>query len=192
MVVLLGVGGTGKTQLSLKYCRQMKENRRFRGIFWLDASSRNALESSMLSICQQLSPGRIVDNPRAGVKLVRTTLSNWSNPWLLVFDNFDNPIDIPDIIHFFPDNGCGSILITSRSAASRELGEVIELDRMEKDEGLELLLRSSQVDSKDVDVVEKILGHSEYLPLAIDQIRANTLSQRLRLVDFHDQYERRK
>ena len=74
--MLLGTGGTGKTQLALEYCRQMKNNGNFRGIFWLDASSRNALESSVVAISKQLLPGRIVDNPRKGLKLVTTMLSN--------------------------------------------------------------------------------------------------------------------
>ena len=75
---------------------------------------------------------------------------------------------------------------------SKELGEVIELDRMEKDEGLELLLRSSPADSKDVAAAEKILERLEYLPLAIDQVRACTSKQQLNLVDFESGYERRK
>ena len=88
IVVLLGMGGTGKTQLALRYCRHVKNRG---GIFWLDASSRNALESSMVAVCKYLLPDRIVDNPHDAVVLVRTTLSNWSNPWLFMFDNLDNP-----------------------------------------------------------------------------------------------------
>ena len=135
-----------------------------------------------------LLPGRIVDDPRGGVGLVTTTLSNWGEPWLLVFDNFD----IPDFIQFFPDSSCGRILITSRSTFSRELGEVIEVERMEKDEGVELLLHSSQVDAKDAAAVEKILSRVEYLPLAIDQVRAYISKQRLCLDAFEEEYERRK
>lgn len=91
------------------------------------------------------------------VDLVRTTLSNWNTPWLLVFDSLDNLDEFPDITQFFPDSNCGRILITSRSASSKELGEVIQLDQLEKDEGLELLFHSSQADHNDAAVVEKIL-----------------------------------
>ena len=52
---------------------------------------------------------------------------------------------------------------------SKELGT---LHRMETEEGLELLLRSSPTDSTDLAVAEKILARVEYLPLAIDQVRA--------------------
>lgn len=174
----------GRTQLALRYWRHMKNKA---GIFWLDASSRIALESSMVAVCKHLLPGRRVDNPRDGVDLVRKTLSNWRNPWLLVFDNFDDPDDIPDIIHFFPDSRRGRTLITSRSASSKELGAAIELDQMAKDEGVELLLRSSQTDTKDVAVVEKILAQLEYLPLTIDLVRAYISKQHL--VDFEEEYK---
>ena len=186
------MGGTGKTQLALEYCRRMKHNGNYRGIFWLDASSRNALDSSMVAISKQLWPDRIVNNAREGVKLVRTTLSDWSDRWLLVFDNYDNPSEFPNISHFFPDSIYGCILITSRSGFSKELGEAIELDQMEKDEGQQLLLHSSQADAKDIGVIEKILSRLEYLPLAIDQVRAYISKQRLPLVDFEREYERRK
>ena len=190
-VVLLGMGGAGKTQVALRFCRQMKQNGRFRGIFWLDASSRNALESSMLAICKRLLPGRLVDNPRDGVSLVTTTLSDWMNPWMLVFDNLDNLEDFPDIVRFFPNSGSGCILITSRSASSKDLGEVIEIEQMEKDEGLELLLSGSQTVANDV-AAEKILARLEYLPLAIALVRAYLSKQKLSLVDFEEGYERRK
>ena len=146
----------------------------------------------MLSIFRQLLPGQIVENPRESARLVKTTLSNWREPWLLVFDNYDNPLDIPDIIRYFPDDSYGSILIMSRSAVSRELGEVIELDRMEKDEGLELIRQSSQAEGTDMAVIDKILARLEYLPLAIDQVRVYISTQGLRLEDFEWGYERRK
>ena len=47
IVILIGMGGAGKTQLALEYCRRMKDERRFRAIFWLDASSRDTMYSSM-------------------------------------------------------------------------------------------------------------------------------------------------
>ena len=75
----------------------------------------------------------------------------------------------------------GRILITSRSASSKVLGE-----------GLELLFHACQAEVNDGAVVEKILARLEYHPLAIDQARAYILRQRLRLVDFEGEYERRK
>jgi len=97
----------------------------------------------METAAKQLLPDRVFDDPEAAVTLVKDVLLSWSERWLLVFDNLDNPEDLPGIVNFFPENRRGSILITSRYAGSKELGQAIKLDHMEKDEGLQLLLRSS-------------------------------------------------
>lgn len=38
-VVLLGMGGAGKTQVALEVCRLAKEDGRFEAVIWVDASS---------------------------------------------------------------------------------------------------------------------------------------------------------
>jgi len=192
IVVLIGMGGAGKTQLALEYCRQMKDSRRFRAIFWLDASSRDTLYSSMETAAKQLLPDRVLDSPDAAVALVNDVLSRWSERWLLVFDNLDNPEDLSGIVNFFPASHCGSILITSRHVGSKELGQSIELDRMEKKEGLQLLFHSSWGDTDELSAAEEILSLLGNLPLAIDQARAYISKRQLRLRSFVREYEKRK
>ena len=192
IVVLIGMGGAGKTQLALDYCRRMKDSRRFRAIFWFDASSRNALYSSMETATKQLFPNRVFDTPDAAVASVNEILSRWRERWPLVFDNLDNPADLRDILRFFPASQCGSILITSRLSGSKELGKSIEFDRMEEEEGLQLLLQSSRGDTNEVDAAEEILSLLGNLPLAIDQARAYISKRQLRLRTFVTEYERRK
>jgi hypothetical protein len=62
-----------------------------RAIFWLDATSHNALYAAMETIAKQLWPERELENSDAAVTLVKDTLSNWSDAWLMVFDNLDKP-----------------------------------------------------------------------------------------------------
>ena len=186
------MGGAGKTQLALEYCQRMKNSRRFRAIFWLDASSRNTLYSSIETAAKQLLPDRVFDNPDAAVASVNDVLSRWSERWLLVFDNLDNPEDLPGIVGFFPASQHGSILITSRHAGTKELGRSIELDRMEKEEGLQLLLRSPTINTDELDAAEEILNLLGNLPLGIDQARAYISKRRLGLRAFVTEYERRK
>ena len=71
----------------------------------------------------------------------------------------------------------------------RSWGQSIELDHMEKDEGLQLLLRSS---GGDTDAAEEILSLLGNLPLAIDQARAYVSKRQLGLRAFVREYERRK
>jgi hypothetical protein len=63
---------------------------------------------------------------------------------------------------------------------------------MEESEGLQLLLRSSQSDTKERAAAHEILRRLEYLPLAIDQVRAYISCRKLPLTNFVDEYERRK
>ena len=186
------MGGAGKTQLALEYCRRMKDSRRLRAIFWLDASSRNTLYSSIETAAKQLLPDRVFDNRDAAGASVNDVLSNWSERWLLVFDNLDNPEDLPGIVNFFPASHLGSILITSRYAGSKELGPSIQLDCMEKEEGLQLLLHSSGGDTDELDAAEEILSLLGNLPLAIDQARAYISKRQLRLRTFLTEHEKRK
>ena len=178
------MGGTGKTQLALEYCRRMKDSGNLRGIFWLDASSREGLYRAMEMIAKRLMPGRVLDNPHTSASVVRDTLSSWSDPWLMVFDNLDNPDELNGIQKFFPDSPRGSILVTSRCAGSKELGQFIEVDCMELEEGLELLLRSPETDTEKLAAAERILIKVGYLPLAIDQARAYISRRRLHLRDL--------
>ena len=146
----------------------------------------------MMAIVKRLLPERILNNPHDTVTLVKDMLLGWSDTWLLVFDNLDNPSYFHDIITFFPESRWGCILVTSRYAGAEELGSVIVLDRMEKDEGLQLLLRGSQADSTELAATEEILMKLGYLPLAIDQAQAYISGRQLRLSDFLSEFNIRK
>jgi hypothetical protein len=63
---------------------------------------------------------------------------------------------------------------------------------MEKEEGLQLLLRSSGGDTDELDAAEEILSLLGNLPLAIDQARAYISKRQLGLRAFVTEYERRK
>jgi len=186
------MGGAGKTQLSLEYCLRMEDERRFRAIFWLDASSRNTLYGSMETAVKQLLPDRVLDKRETAVTVVKKVLSSWNERWLLVFDNLDNPEDLRGIGDFSPANRHGCILITSRYAGSKELGQSILLDHMKEDEGLQLLLHSSGGDTAEPDAAKEILCLLGDLPLAIDQARAYISTRQLGLRAFVREYERRK
>jgi len=63
---------------------------------------------------------------------------------------------------------------------------------MEKDEGLQLLLRSSGGDTDELEAAEEILSLLGNLPLAIDQARAYISKRQLGLRAFVREYETRK
>ena len=102
VISLIGMGGAGKTQVALEYCWHRKKSNDFQGIFWLDASSPKRVGDDMMNIAKWLEPARELENTEAAVDLVKSVLSGWTKPWLMVFDNLDNPSHFKDIQGFFP------------------------------------------------------------------------------------------
>lgn len=111
---------------------------RFRGIFFIDASSASAAEQGLLAVSRKVA----VEQSLEGIK---RWLSNQKSPWLLMFDNADDPE--LDIARFFPTGGRGAILITTRNPECKIHATVgsSKLDQMELDEAVTLLLRASFV-----------------------------------------------
>lgn len=128
VVVLLGMGGSGKTQLALRYCEQSQERKRFQAIFWIDSSSTGsvarAYEQAFHSLTglqpfmtdggeQAIGMGKIVEAVKKSVTALQT-------PWLLVFDIFDQPTSFKlhrsfrSLRDYWSQDDNGAILITSR------------------------------------------------------------------------------
>jgi tetratricopeptide (TPR) repeat protein len=195
IVVLLGMGGQGKTQIALEYCRTAWASGRYQSIFWIDASSPNTVSRGIETVAAKISSvGRMFDDVESRIAFVRETLGRWQSPWLMVFDNYDQPSEFRNITTYIPQGETGSILFTSRHADSERLGITIKVMRMTEDEGLELLLRQSKLERNDDNSIEgkEIVEKLGYLPLAIDQAGAYISTRKLPLRLFTKHYNERK
>jgi tetratricopeptide (TPR) repeat protein len=193
--VLLGMGGQGKTQLALEYCRLSRISETYQAIFWVDASSSNTVSRAFEAIAAKISyPGRVFNDIESKVAFVKGTLEGWQMPWLMVFDNYDNVDEFRNISDYLPEGRTGTILFTSRHASSERLGSTIRLTQMTEDGSLELLLRQSKCERTDENNAEgmKIVKRLGYLPLAIDQAGAYISQRKLPLSRFIKHYEDRK
>jgi len=154
--VLYGLGGIGKTQLSVEFARMQKES--FSAIFWLDGSTRGRVEQSLAAIVRRLPQEQISETSQqlsrgsgadleAAIKDVLTWLNLPTNhKWLLVFDNVDRDdsaiLQDPDAFDpetYFPSADQGSILITTRLSRLEQLGSSWRLSGMSEDQGRNLL-----------------------------------------------------
>jgi hypothetical protein len=127
VVALCGLGGMGKTQLSIHFARRFVDT--YSSIFWLNAQNESTLKTGLVELAAQVLEGRklaSMDNSQDEdwiVHQVREWLSRPDNDgWLVIYDNYDSP-RIPgitdatsyDIRDYFPYRRHGSILITTRS-----------------------------------------------------------------------------
>ncbi|PQE18912.1 Pfs NB-ARC and TPR domain protein [Rutstroemia sp. NJR-2017a BVV2] len=196
IAVLTGVGGQGKTQISLEYCYRFSHV--FKAVFWIDASSEASVSRSYERILKRISQATVSTNSTENKFLVKDILGGWKEPWLLVFDNYDDSVAFDNIKSFFPTSTSitnSAILITSRQVSNGRLGVHLPLDGLTEAEGLQLLTsRASSTIQHEGDEAEgkKIIQTLGYLPLAIDQAAAYISIRQLPLKLFSDHFEKRK
>lgn len=127
IVSIVGLGGMGKTQLSLAYARECGDS--YSSVFWINAKDEASLKHDTANLSTIIFPGLVYnsvehkDFEKKQLERVRQWLSEPENhDWLLIYDNYDDP-KLPgirsetgyDIRPFFPALSHGSILITTRS-----------------------------------------------------------------------------
>lgn len=143
-MILGGLGGVGKTQLAVTYAKQRQTC--YESVFWLNASSKAALQQSLRSVAARIGILIATDYSPDDDRIC-TQISVWlSEPdnrrWLLIFDNYDEP-DKYDIKRYFPSAWQGSIIITTRSPEKLE-GTVITIRTLDQPESIQILRRRSE------------------------------------------------
>lgn len=126
VVAIVGTGGMGKTQLSVKYAKQHQD--RYSSIFWLNAKDEFTLKHDFVKLSKIVINGaQAMSTVPINEELVVEQVHQWlscsgNHRWLLIFDNYDHPklpgVKSPtgyDIRRYFPSRSQGSILITTRS-----------------------------------------------------------------------------
>ena len=145
-VVLHGLGGIGKTQLTIAYAKRHKDN--YSAIFWLNIKDEDALKQGFSKAARQilrehpsasrLSSVDIKENLDEVIDAVKAWLSLPNNTrWLMIYDNYDNP-KFPgntdpvalDIRKFLPESYQGSVIITTRLSQVR-IGRPIQIRKLE-------------------------------------------------------------
>jgi hypothetical protein len=160
IAVLYGLGGIGKTQLSIAYAKRYRLN--YSAIFWLNIKDEDSLKKSFADVAKQileehptatpLNSIDLKDNYDEIVDAVKRWLSLPNNTrWLLVYDNYDNP-KLPgnvdpaalDVRKYLPKAYQGSVLITTRSSQVKT-GHRMHIRKLENVEDcLKILVSASR------------------------------------------------
>ncbi|KAJ7467964.1 hypothetical protein FB451DRAFT_1481208 [Mycena latifolia] len=161
--VLYGLGGSGKTQIALKFIDESTS--KFSDIFLIDTSTHETIDTGLKRIA---ATKKIGDTAQDALNWLRSK----KNEWLLFFDNADDPKI--NLHNFFPCCKHGNILITSRNPELRGYGSHSPVSDMEEIDAAELLLRSAaqDINLENKDTATEIVKALWYLPLAIVQAGA--------------------
>ncbi|KAJ6564848.1 P-loop containing nucleoside triphosphate hydrolase protein [Mycena capillaripes] len=160
--VLHGLGGAGKTQISLKF---IKQSSHFTDKIFVDASTTETIETGLKTIAA-------VKNVGNSSQEALQWLATKSEEWLLFFDNADDPN--LNLNGFLPPCNHGNVIITSRNPELRGYGGSFSfVTDMDEDEAVAVLLQSARcnISPANEGIAAEIVKVS-YLPLAIVQAGA--------------------
>ncbi|KAL8963647.1 MAG: hypothetical protein Q9193_000116 [Seirophora villosa] len=197
---ICGPGGMGKTQIATEFVHRHKKC--FDAIFWIYADTAGKITESFTRIALELGLVAADSIDSRDPVVTRDLVKGWlANPmktadpadvletgqasWLIVFDNADNPDQLED---FWPLDGPGCVLFTSRVPLARHTNYLalngIQLEPFDAVEGSSFLSELTKKAEDSSDVV-RILGG---LPLAMTQMAGIILDYEYSFKEFVKTY----
>lgn len=163
---LHGMGGIGKTQLALAYCHAYRGT--YAGIWWFRADSAGGLADTLLqqdALAACAAAGVAVPKGQVSSQVFKQWLGAQTVPWLLVFDNADDPKALRP---YLPGLGPHHVIITSRRPDWGALARAVELSVWTAEQGADFLLQRLGETARraDAQALTTALGG---LPLALEQ-----------------------
>jgi tetratricopeptide (TPR) repeat protein len=190
-----GLGGIGKTQIAVEYAYRCRDLNDYTHTLWVNAATEETIISSFMGIAELL-PSFSVKNETDQQKLVEDVkrwLEQCEQPWLLIFDNADDLVILPD---YLPRRGSGGILLTTRTFMVGGFAASIEVETMGIIEGAQLLLRRAQLFEQASDDMINEAGNIvialDSFPLALDQAGAYIEETGCSLADYLPLYQNRR
>ncbi|CAI7579555.1 unnamed protein product [Penicillium pancosmium] len=193
-IVLVGLGGVGKSRLAIEYCHRVRQQSPETWVFWVHASNAARCEESLRNLADRAKiPGRQDRNANIFQLFVNWLQDGKIGEWILVLDNVDDdellrkplgtriqtqvnaqyyPSTWPPLKYLLKTSN-GSIIITSRSkAVALEIAghekHLIDVQPMNMAEALLLMQRKLDLyagSTESLQLVEEL----EFMPLAIVQ-----------------------
>ncbi|KAF8530136.1 hypothetical protein BU17DRAFT_78714 [Hysterangium stoloniferum] len=169
-LLLYGMGGIGKTQISLKFAEECADLKLYWRILWLDATTAETLETSFAEISKLDPVMKSLEIEESG-KYITGWLAGLERKCLLIFDNADGMTTL--VSKYIPLAHSLDVLITSRNSdLQQSVSNTLNLEVMSKEDALSLLMKSSMRESKTellkdgpLQMIAETLG---LLPLALD------------------------
>src|SRR5947209_1735022 len=183
IVVLRGRGGTGKTQMMLRYYYANRHSYKY--AFWMVMDTKSSAISSYRDLAINLGlddKTAIEGSEKKVIEWVRSWLQERTG-WILLLDNADDVMS-SEVFQHLPRFG-GDIIITTRDFIPSNKAEVIHIDKMTEEEALSLLVGPNPIDgSTQFQPAKEIVVELDFLPLAINLARAYIDDMMVSLEDY--------
>jgi tetratricopeptide (TPR) repeat protein len=194
-LALSGLGGIGKTQIAVEYAYRYRQE--YSAIFWVHADSRETLVADFIALARLLNLSE--QNEQDQMRIVGA-VKRWLEQhegWLLILNNAD---ELPLLTSFLPNKRY--TLLTTRSQATGRIAESLSVEKLERAEGMQLLLRRAKllapgetldnVSAATREEAQILSSELDGLPLAIDQAGAYIEETGCSLSDYLGLYRRRR
>ncbi|PVF92051.1 TPR-like protein [Serendipita vermifera] len=160
VTVLTGLGGSGKTQIAVKFASEFKDRFKDEPVYFLNASSKVTLEADLHAL-DRSHPDKHTD--------ALVWLANTPRNWLIIMDNANDPS--LKLAPFLPRCSHGHVIITSRNRShfTLSLESTHHIDSLPLNEATTLLLNVSKYEDNGVNrqLSMNIAEELGCLPLAI-------------------------
>jgi tetratricopeptide (TPR) repeat protein len=174
-VILFGIGGTGKTQLTVEYA--YRQEAEYDVIWWVPAEDPVAARAAMAQLAERLGIPANLDIQQT-VRSVIGDLERGRHRWLLIFDN----AELSDEVHALLPAVGGHTLISSRDPGWSSIGRSLEVEAFDRAESIQFLRRRGQrSDGAAADRLADLLGD---LPLALEQVAATQKATGMPLAQY--------
>ena len=187
--VLVGMRGCGKTQLAASLAQQC-EDANWNLVAWINAVSRESIQSDLVELAKQLGIGTI-DQPTQD-QVIRSFLSRMKSAKpadrLIIFDNVE---DINHLTGLIPSgDGVRVVATTTNKVGWEDQGwNSIKVGVFDRSESINYLLTVTKSDDRDAaNALAERLGD---LPLAIAQAAATARNKDLSLARYLQQLDSR-
>ncbi|KAF5846047.1 hypothetical protein GGP41_008575 [Bipolaris sorokiniana] len=184
MMSIVGLGGTGKTQVALRFAYMVKERWPDMSVFWMPALSMETFEQACAEIVRLLGVPKVADGEDDVKEQFKWHLGTArAGKWLLIVDNADDADIVlggaqsKGIVDYLPRNEEGVTLFTTRTldvAVKLTGSHVLELGAMDRQDATAFLTKSlinKELLSDSVATTD-LLDELVCLPLAIAQAAA--------------------
>jgi len=166
-LALRGMGGVGKTVLAQEYA--WRNRGRYHGVWWIRAETRETLVDDLVALGSRFIPGldgmKPEDAARATVD--RLTQMRTEKPWLLVFDNADDPAPLRK---FTPGDNAHVLVTTRRTDWLDEADGQIEVDVFDRETAIAFLLKHAVRCEREA--AGRLADALDCLPLALAHARS--------------------